>query len=96
MLAALFVLQAALATPSSPAETAEVVVVAQRRRCTVSIADRIIADKEFKARAKEWARGTPVRIVAPRGSDYRCLAKIMFRLQRYGVSRAEIVSPGQP
>lgn len=72
--------------PVSP-DPAEVVVVARSRRCDVSVADRVLSDAEFNRRAAEWAAGTPVRVVAPRGADYRCLAKIAFRLADRGVKK---------
>jgi hypothetical protein len=33
----------------------------------------------------------PVRVVAPAGSDHRCLVRIMFKLAAKGVTRAEFV-----
>lgn len=65
----------------------DVVVTARKRRCDVSIANRVISDAEFKARAAEWAAGVPVRVVAPASADYKCLAKIAFRLADHGVTR---------
>ncbi|WP_375272838.1 hypothetical protein [Sphingomonas sp.] len=47
----------------------------------------MLSDAEFNRRAAEWAAGTPVRVVAPRGADYRCLAKIAFRLADRGVKK---------
>lgn len=78
------------APPSAPAD--EVVVVGHRGRCTTRIADRLISDREFRARAAEWAAGRSVRIIVPAGSDYRCMARIMFRLNRYGVRNAVFVT----
>lgn len=65
----------------------EVVVTARRRSCQLSIADRVVGSREFRARAVEWRAGTPVRVVVTDGADYRCLAKIAFRLRDYGVTR---------
>lgn len=62
-------------------------VVARSRKCDVSIANRVISDAEFTRRAAEWAAGTPVRVVAPPGADYRCLARIAFRLADRGVKK---------
>ncbi len=62
-------------------------VVARSRKCDVSVADRVLSNAEFKRRASEWAAGTPVRVVAPPGADYRCLAKIAFRLADRGVKK---------
>ena len=69
----------------------EVVVTALRAKCDTSVAGRVLSDREFKARAAEWAAGTPVRVVAPTRSDYRCLAKITFRLADRGVRNVEFV-----
>jgi hypothetical protein len=66
---------------------AEIVVVARSRKCDVSVANRVLSDAEFKRRATEWAAGTPVRVVAPPDTDYRCLAKIAFRLADRGVKK---------
>lgn len=90
----LFAMIQIAAPPAVEPPGAEVVVVARRGRCSVAVADRIISDRAFRARAKEWADGTPVRISVADRSDYRCLARIMFRLRSYGVTRAEFVGPG--
>lgn len=79
------------AVQQTPTEGDDIVIVARRRRCDLGIADRIMSDKEFRARAKEWAAGQLVRIRVPRGSSYMCQANIMFRLKRYGVVRAVFV-----
>ena len=78
----------------APPGEAEVVVIARRRTCEISIADRIVKDREFRARAREWANGTPVRVVVADRADYRCLAKIAFRLKDYGVTRIVFDPPG--
>jgi hypothetical protein len=80
-LAALLLLQAAEPVP------ADIVVVARKRRCDVSVANRIVSDAEFRRRAAEWARGIPVRVTAPTSADYRCLARIVLKLNDYGVTR---------
>ena len=79
----------ALAAPAAPAATRddEVVVTAKKRKCEPAVADRIVKDKEFRARAAEWAGGTPVRVVLERGASYKCLARIVFKLNEYGVTR---------
>ena len=71
----------------------EIVVTARRAKCDVSVAKRVISDREFRARAAEWAAGTPVRVVAPSRADIRCLAKITFRLADHGVRNVEFVEP---
>lgn len=79
----LFLLQAAPAGPPP----AEVVVVARKRKCDVSEADRVLSDAEFRRRAAEWAQGTPVRVRAPTATDYKCLARIVLKLHEHGVKR---------
>ncbi len=80
------------ATPTPPPGD-DIVVVARRGKCTTRIADRIMSDGEFRARASEWAAGRPVRITVPAGSSYTCMAQIVFRLERYGVRNAIFVDP---
>lgn len=75
------------------AEPGEVVVTARKRKCEIAIADRIVKDKEFRARAAEWAGGTPVRVVIANGASYKCLAKIVFKLNDYGVRRVTFDPP---
>ena len=84
-------LQAAAPAPEPTPAQEEVVVVATRKRCGIAIANRLLSSKEFNQRSAEWARGVPVRVRVPAGSDYRCLAKIMFRLADKGVTRAQFV-----
>ena len=55
------------------------------------IADRLIADTDFRRMAPIWAAGRPVRIMVPRGSSYRCQARILWRLERFGVHHAIFV-----
>jgi len=69
----------------------EIVVIARRGRCDVSIANRIVSNREFRDKAKQWAAGQPVQVRVPVGSTILCEAKIMFRLGRYGVTRATFV-----
>lgn len=86
----MLLLLAQAATVAEPTPV-DVVVTARRQRCDVSIANRVVSDAEFKARATEWAAGVPVRVVAPASADYKCLAKIAFRLADYGVTRITFV-----
>ena len=73
------------------AAPADVVVVARRRRCDVSVADRILSSKEFDARTAEWAAGVPVRVHAPDTSSRKCLTRILFKLADRGVRQVEFV-----
>lgn len=77
--------------PEPPAE--DIVVTAERSRCSVRLADRVLSNPEFNRRAKDWAAGVPVRVIAPRSADYKCLAKIAFRLANHGVKRMTFVDP---
>lgn len=86
ILPAALLLQAA-AVPDPEAVAPAITVVARRRRCDVSIADHILSDREFAARAAEWAAGEPLHVMVPRQTGYRCLAKITFRLSDHGVKR---------
>ena len=72
-------------------QVADVVVTARKRHCDVSVAHRILSDKEFDTRAAEWAAGVPVRVHAPDGASRKCLARIFFKLADRGVIRAEFV-----
>jgi hypothetical protein len=74
-----------LAGAGSAPATEEIVVTARKKRCEMSIADHVISDAQFRARAAEWAKGIPVRVRAPTAADYKCLAKITFRLADHGV-----------
>ncbi len=75
----------------------EIVVVAKPRKCVLSSAGRTLRDADFKRYAAEWAAGLLVRIVVSRAARTQCLAKIMFKLHDYGVTRAEFVDmPGTP
>lgn len=72
---------------------ADVVVVARRRRCDVSVVDHILSRAEFDARAAQWAAGIPVRVHTPSGASRKCLARIVFRLADRGVRQVEFVEP---
>jgi len=89
------ILLAFIVTPAQANEPQadDIVVRAVRHKCEVRIADRILSDPEFNAHAKEWAQGKPVRVVAPAHADYKCLAKIAFRLNDKGVRRIYFVDP---
>jgi hypothetical protein len=78
-------------TVAQKAPIDEITVVAKKRRCDLSVAGRIIADPEFRARLSEWRVGRPVRVLVPASARMTCLAKIMFRLADHGVTQAEFV-----
>lgn len=71
-------------TPTTPEP--EIVIRAVRGKCRVQLDQRLLSDRELAARSGEWAAlGHPVRVVSPDGADYKCLAKIAFTLNKYGV-----------
>jgi hypothetical protein len=84
-------LAAALAQTADASEPDEIVVRGTRKKCRIEIAHRVVSDADFKARAAEWAAGKPIRVIVPAGTDYKCLARIMFRLNDHGVTRANFV-----
>lgn len=85
---------AAPAAEQAGAATEIVVTGTARGRCRVELANRALSRRELAANAEEWAAlGTPVRVVAPAGADYKCLAKIAFRLNERGVRFIHFVRP---
>ena len=91
MLLSLLLFAAQAGSTSLVPDPPEIVVTAKRTVCSASLAERVLSSREFKRRAREWARGIPVRVYAPKRSDYRCLAEIAFRLGREGVRNIESV-----
>lgn len=92
---AIFAMLAATAAQSS-AQPDEIVVSGTRWKCHIEYADHAMSDREFDRRAAEWAKGVPVRIVAPQSADYECLARIASRLGDRGVKLIEFVDPAAP
>lgn len=91
----------ALSSPQAKApepEVEEIVVTARaNRKCEIRFADKAMTDLEFEQRAKGWAAGTPVRVVARYDADIDCLSRIAFRLASRGVTRITYVDPqGRP
>ena len=93
MIAAILLALIVTPTQAEEAQADDIIVRAVRHKCEVRIADRILSDPEFNAHAKEWAQGKPVRVIAPAHADYKCLAKIAFRLNDKGVRRMYFVDP---
>lgn len=89
---ALLLAQAA-PVPAEPPPDEEVVVTARGPKCSLAIADKVLNDRVFRARAAEWRAGTPVHVVVGEGASYRCLASIAFRLNRVGVTRILFDTP---
>ena len=90
----------ATAPPAAPAsvEEQEIVVTATRKgKCRIQRADQTLSDRDFDKSAGEWASlGTPVRVVTPTRADYKCLAKIVFRLNDRGVRLIQFVDGAAP
>ena len=87
-----------LATPAPPVtdqQPEDIVVQAKRARCSVQLRGREMSNREFDAHVRDWARGVPVRVIAPDRASYRCLARIMFKLSDKGVTAVEFVDPAQ-
>lgn len=96
LLAALLAVQVATPAPvAGPKATGDdIVVVAAREKCRLRFADRDMSDAEFRRRVALWAAGVPVRVVARRSADIKCLSKIAFKLADRGVKRIQFIAPG--
>ncbi|RYY46367.1 MAG: hypothetical protein EOP59_02915 [Sphingomonadales bacterium] len=97
---------ARLAPPEPPAPAREapvsideagetVTIVAQARGgCRVRFADRTLTEAQLAAKAREWAAAdVRLRVIRPRGADYRCMAKIAWQLGEQGMRLFEFVEP---
>lgn len=89
---------ASTATAPTGVDEQEIVVTATRKgKCRIQRANQILSDREFARNAGEWASlGTPVRVVTPTRADYKCLAKIVFRLGDHGVRLIHFVDRAAP
>jgi len=89
---------AAAAAAPAGVEEQEIVVTATRKgECRIQRADQTLSDRQFDKSAGEWASlGTPVRVVTPTRADYKCLAKIVFRLNDRGVRLIQFVDRAAP
>ena len=82
----------ALLIQAQPAPEGDLIVVtAERRKCSMKLANRVLSDPEFKAHLAEWRVGRPLRVYAPAGASYKCLAKIVFKLNDKGVTNFRFV-----
>jgi len=79
----------------APAEPAadDIVVTAAKTGCRVQLAEKILSDAEFRERAKRWAEGAPVRVVARATTSFACMKEIAFKLTDWGVKRIQFVDP---
>jgi hypothetical protein len=89
---------AALALAAAQAEPPEIVVSGARRgRFRLQLAERAIGDRQLARHAREWAAlGTPVRVRRPAGASYRCLARLVLRLNEHGVRLVHFIDPPLP
>lgn len=71
----------------------DIVVTAKRQKCNAQWRGKALSNSELDRQARNWAQGIPVRVRAPRRADYKCLAKIAFRLADRGVRRIEFIAP---
>jgi biopolymer transport protein ExbD len=81
---------AAAAQAGQPAAT-DIVIVARKRKCRVQLKGALLSDRELDAYAAQWAKGEAVKVHVPSTASYQCLAKIMFRLNDRGVTRAQFI-----
>jgi len=95
----LFALLAAPApAPAEPA-TPEIVVTAKHDKCFVEMGQHPVSDQQLKTLSQNWALGTPVRVIEPRGASLKCEFQIMKSLAAHGnhvaqfVARSEDLSP---
>lgn len=86
---------AALVMLAAQAEPPEIVVSGLRRgRCRLQLAEQTIGDRALARHAREWAAlGTPVRVRRPAGASYRCLARLVLKLNEQGVRLVHFVDP---
>jgi biopolymer transport protein ExbD len=89
MMMAILLLMAASATDAPQAT--DIVIVAKKRKCRVQLGNALLSDRELDAYAAQWMKGETVKIHVPSNASYECLAKIMFRLNDRGVTRAQFV-----
>ena len=89
---------AALALLAVQADAPEIVVSGMRRgRCRLRLAEETIGERRLARHAREWAAlGTPVRVRRPAGANYRCLARLVLRLNEQGVRLVHFVDPPPP
>jgi biopolymer transport protein ExbD len=75
-------------------EPDDIVVQAKRARCSIQLRGREMSNRELDAHIRDWAGGRSVRVSAPDTASYRCLSKIVFKLQDKGIQVVEFVDPG--
>lgn len=93
LIAMLLALQAQAADNAPQPDDIVVTATRDRKDCSVRFADHDMTDREFNERAKDWAGGMPVRVIARTDADIKCLARIAFKLADRGVRRIQFVDP---
>ncbi|TKD52839.1 hypothetical protein [Sphingomonas baiyangensis] len=84
----------ALALPQQAEPTAEeIVVTARKGSCRTQWRGGALSGRQLDALAGDWAAGIPVQVRAQRRADYKCLAKVAFRLADRGVTRVTFIDP---
>ena len=78
--------------PAAPVPD-DIVVTARPEGCRIDLAEKALTDQEFDAKAKEWAAGKPVRVIARSNASIACLSKIAFKLNDRGVTQIQFVDP---
>ncbi|MBY0306277.1 MAG: hypothetical protein K2W86_14150 [Sphingomonas sp.] len=81
------------AVPAPPAPDDIVVTARPQGGCAIRFADKTLSDAEFRDRARIWAAGAPVRVIARSDASFDCLKKIAFQLADWGVKQIEFVEP---
>ena len=89
----MLMLLAALALFQETAPSDEIVVTAKRQSCTAFFRGEALSDRRLERYARDWKAGLPVRVRAPSNADYRCLARVAFKLGKLGINRIEFVGP---
>ena len=87
---------AAAAMQTAPDEPGpdDVVVVARRKNeCRVTLADKPLNNKDFRARAKLWATGIPARVYLRNEASLQCRLKILRQLTQWNVQMVEFIDP---
>ncbi|MDO7840945.1 hypothetical protein [Sphingomonas immobilis] len=82
-----------LTQAASPPAGDDIVVTARPEGCRIDLAEKALTDQEFDAKAKEWAAGRPVRVIAKSNASIACLSKIAFKLNDRGVTQIQFVDP---
>jgi hypothetical protein len=99
MLSLLLALQAAPASAPATPPAPEIVVTARHDKCFVQMGQHPVTDRQLETLGQNWALGTPVRVIEPRGASIRCEFQIMKALAAHGnhvaqfVARSEDLSP---